>query len=127
MQSSRDDGLTWSAATKLTSAQTDETSAGADGTNQYGDYNGLSGNAGRFFPAWTDRRTGGAEEIFTAVIWTQVPLAAKDTALTSWEEPRAGAYQHVAYLTPDGHVHELFLEIGVSPWKHSDLMAAATP
>jgi hypothetical protein len=27
----------------------------------------------------------------------------------------------------DGHVHELFFEIGVGPWTHSDLMTAATP
>src|SRR4029453_4714170 len=55
-QSSFDDGVTWSAAVKVTSAQTDETSAGAEFGNQFGDYNGLSGIAGLFFPSWTDRR-----------------------------------------------------------------------
>jgi hypothetical protein len=121
MQVSRDDGLTFSAATKLTSAQTDETAVGADnGTagNQYGDYNSLSGHAGRFFPSWTDRRSGGAEEIWSTVVWTQVPLAAPHTALTSWND---GAYQHVAYLGQDTHLHELYFEIGMGPWKHSDL------
>ena len=37
---------------------TDETIAGADSGNQYGDYNSLSGYAGTFFPSWTDRRNG---------------------------------------------------------------------
>jgi BNR/Asp-box repeat len=64
-QSSPDYGTTWTTPVKVTSAQTDETSAGADG-NQYGDYNGLSGYVGTFFPSWTDRRGGGREEIWTA-------------------------------------------------------------
>jgi hypothetical protein len=75
-QSSTDDGVTWSSATQVTSAQTDETAAGADSGNQYGDYTGLSGFGGIFFPAWTDRRSGGAEEIWTA------PLRVVAKALT---------------------------------------------
>jgi hypothetical protein len=67
-QTSSDDGVTWSAAVKVTSARTDETVAGADFGNQYGDYNGLSGSAGTFHPSWTDRRSGGPEEIWTAPI-----------------------------------------------------------
>jgi hypothetical protein len=67
-QTSSDDGVTWSAAVKVTSARTDETVAGADFGNQYGDYNGLSGFAGTFHPSWTDRRSGGPEEIWTAPI-----------------------------------------------------------
>jgi hypothetical protein len=74
-QSSFDDGATWSPAVKVTSAQTDETAAGTDPAgNQFGDYNGLSGIAGQFFPSWTDRRSGGREEIWTAKI-TDVPCA----------------------------------------------------
>lgn len=65
-QSSFDDGVTWSPAVKVTSAQTDETSTGADSGNQFGDYNSLSGIAGQFFPSWTDRRNNGHEEIWTA-------------------------------------------------------------
>jgi subtilisin-like proprotein convertase family protein len=65
-QSSFDDGVTWSTALKVTSAMTDETIAGADSGNQYGDYNGLSGIDGTFFPSWTDRRSGAKEEIWTA-------------------------------------------------------------
>ncbi len=67
-QTSSDSGVTWSAAAKVTSAPTDETVAGADSGNQYGDYNGLSGHAGEFFPTWTDRRNGKKEEIWTAPI-----------------------------------------------------------
>ena len=67
-QSSFDDGATWGTATKITTAQTDETSSGADSGNQYGDYNGLSGYAGVFFPSWTDRRNAASEEIWTAKV-----------------------------------------------------------
>ena len=67
-QSSTDEGATWSTPVKVTTARTDETSAGADSGNQYGDYNGLSGYAGKFFPSWTDRRSGSAEEIWTAAV-----------------------------------------------------------
>jgi len=67
-QSSFDDGVTWSAAVKVTSAQTDETAAGADSVNQLGDYNSLSGTGGVFFPSWTDRRSNAREEIWTAKV-----------------------------------------------------------
>ncbi len=67
-QSSYNDGATWTAPVKVTSAMTDETVAGADAGNQYGDYNGLSGVGGVFFPSWTDRRSGGFEEIWTAKV-----------------------------------------------------------
>jgi hypothetical protein len=67
-QTSTDDGATWSAATKITTGMTDETIAGADSGNQYGDYNSLSIYAGKIFPSWTDRRGGAKEEIWTAPI-----------------------------------------------------------
>jgi hypothetical protein len=67
-QTSADDGTTWSAAVKVTSAATDETIAGADSGNQYGDYNGLSGFMSKFFPSWTDRRNNAKEEIWTVPI-----------------------------------------------------------
>jgi len=67
-QSSTDDGVTWSTPFKVTTASTNETTAGADSGNQYGDYNSLSGIAGTFFPSWTDRRGGASEEIWTAAI-----------------------------------------------------------
>ena len=67
-QSSFDDGVSWNAAVKVTSAQTDETTGGQDSGNQYGDYNSLSGIAGVFWPSWTDRRAGAREEIWTAKV-----------------------------------------------------------
>jgi hypothetical protein len=74
VQTSSDDGVSWSSPVQLTSGETDETVSGADNNSsaflhdQYGDYIGLSGYAGRFFPCWTDRRSGGREEIWTAPI-----------------------------------------------------------
>ena len=65
-QVSFDDGATWSTPFKVSSAQTDETVAGADSGNQYGDYNALSGINNSYWPSWTDRRSGGVEEIWTA-------------------------------------------------------------
>jgi hypothetical protein len=65
VQSSTDFGVSWSAAQLVTSGETDETSAGANG-NQRGDYIGLTGYAGQFFASWTDRRSGGSEEIWGA-------------------------------------------------------------
>jgi fibronectin type 3 domain-containing protein len=67
-QSSTDGGVTWSTPFKVTTATTDETTAGADSGNQYGDYTGLSGWSGTFFPCWTDRRGGGNEQIWSANI-----------------------------------------------------------
>ncbi len=67
-QGSANDGTTWSAPLKVTTARTDETGGGADLGNQYGDYNSLSGFMGKFFPSWTDRRSGQREGIWTAPI-----------------------------------------------------------
>jgi len=67
-QSSFDDGLSWTVPFKVTTAMTDETVSGANLGNQYGDYNGLSGYAGKFLPSWTDRRNNAREEIWTAIV-----------------------------------------------------------
>jgi pre-peptidase len=69
-QMSSDGGATWQAAVKVTTAMTDETVAGADSGNQFGDYNSLSGYANAFFPSWTDRRNNAKEEIWTAKVTT---------------------------------------------------------
>lgn len=73
VQVSADFGATWSAATKVTTGETDETASSADAGNQYGDYIGLTGHAGVFFPAWTDRRNGAHEEIWSAKLLPTVP------------------------------------------------------
>ncbi|HMZ79510.1 MAG TPA: hypothetical protein PLL06_07410, partial [Acidobacteriota bacterium] len=67
-QASYDDGVTWEVPVKVTTAVTDETASGADSGNQFGDYNGLSGFSGVFFPSWTDRRNNAREEIWTSKI-----------------------------------------------------------
>jgi hypothetical protein len=67
-QTSFDGGVTWAAALKVTTAMTDETIAGADAGNQYGDYNSLSAYSRVLFPSWTDRRSLAKEEIWTAKI-----------------------------------------------------------
>jgi hypothetical protein len=67
-QSSADGGVTWGAAAKVSTASTNETIAGADSGNQYGDYNSLSAYAGTFFPTWTDRRSNAKEEIWVAPV-----------------------------------------------------------
>jgi hypothetical protein len=80
MQSSTDKGQTWSSALLVTSAETDETSGGAN-VNQRGDYIGLTGYAGRYFACWTDRRSGGNEEIWGAPIRIGIPVVLMNFAL----------------------------------------------
>jgi hypothetical protein len=75
-QASLDDGTTWSAPYRVTSEPTDESIGMANG-NQYGDYNGLSGYAGTFFPSWTDRRKTGHEQVWTAPLTIEVKAAAR--------------------------------------------------
>lgn len=65
MQSSTDDGSSWSSPVKVTTAQTDETTSTA-GNRHYGDYIGSTGYLGQYFASWTDRRNGGSEEIWGA-------------------------------------------------------------
>ncbi|HWM93269.1 MAG TPA: sialidase family protein [Thermoanaerobaculia bacterium] len=67
-QASYDRGLTWTKPLRVTTARSNETIDGADDSNQYGDYNGITGYAGTFFPSWTDRRKGRTEEIWTAPV-----------------------------------------------------------
>ncbi|MGA7615599.1 MAG: fibronectin type III domain-containing protein, partial [Thermoanaerobaculia bacterium] len=67
-QSSNDGGQTWTTPLKVTTASTNETTSGADSGNQYGDYATVSGINGQFWPSWTDRRSGGKEEIWSAKV-----------------------------------------------------------
>ncbi|MFP5287171.1 MAG: exo-alpha-sialidase, partial [Thermoanaerobaculia bacterium] len=67
-QSSTDDGATWTKPRRVTTAATDESVRGSEYGNQFGDYNGLSGFGGIFFPSWTDRRGNAREEIWTAPV-----------------------------------------------------------
>ena len=64
-QTSSDGGQNWSDAVQITSNPSDATGAAGDGSFGYGDYDGLSGNHGTFFPCWTDFRNG-VEEIWSS-------------------------------------------------------------
>ena len=65
-QTSGDDGVSWSTAVQITTAPSDATGAAVDASGfGYGDYDGLSGHFGTFFPCWTDFRSG-IEEIWSA-------------------------------------------------------------
>lgn len=67
---SRNGGDTWIEETRVTTAQTDETAAGAD-PFQYGDYNGLAVYNKVAYPVWTDRRAGvpgSKEQVFTTKV-----------------------------------------------------------
>lgn len=66
MQTSTDSGVTWSAPAQVATAETNETATSATLDFQYGDYIGLTGHSGQFFACWTDRRSGGSEEIWGA-------------------------------------------------------------
>jgi BNR repeat protein/fibronectin type III domain protein len=92
-QASFDDGVTWSSPLQVTTAQTDETVAGADSGNQYGDYNSLSGIAGTFFPSWTDRRNNAKEEIWTAKIQDSGTPCTPPVAPTGLNATAAGQNQ----------------------------------
>ena len=65
-QTSSDDGVSWSNAIQVTSAPSDATGAAVDANGfGYGDYDGLHGHYGTFFPCWTDFRNG-IEEIWSS-------------------------------------------------------------
>jgi hypothetical protein len=65
-QTSSDDGVSWSNAVQVTSAPSDATGAAVDPAGfGYGDYDGLHGHYGTFFPCWTDFRNG-IEEVWSS-------------------------------------------------------------
>lgn len=86
MQRSYDNGQTWTGALQVTTAETNETSSGAEANFQYGDYIGLTGHDGNFFACWTDRRNGGLEEIWGAPITTTGILIALQKSTYSKDE-----------------------------------------
>ena len=65
---SRDGGATWTANSKITTAQSDE--SGPGDPNDYGDYEGIDGGTrATFYNVWTDSRPGNlAEEMYFAVV-----------------------------------------------------------
>ncbi|HJZ76195.1 MAG TPA: sialidase family protein [Vicinamibacterales bacterium] len=97
MQRSFDRGVTWTAPVRVTTAETDETSAGATSNFQYGDYIGLTGFAGNFFPCWTDRRSGAAEEIWGAPLTTSEISFIIEKSTFGKDEVTVGASYGPAY------------------------------
>jgi hypothetical protein len=97
MQQSFDRGVSWTAAARVTTAETDETSAGARSDFQYGDYIGLTGFQGNFFPCWTDRRSGGVEEIWGAPLTTNAINFIVEKSTFGKDEVTVGAEYAPAY------------------------------
>ncbi|MFY9820585.1 MAG: sialidase family protein [Thermoanaerobaculia bacterium] len=81
--SSFNEGSTWSAPVKLTS-QPSSAADPAGGSFQFGDYNGLSGIAGTFFPTWTDRREGLISQIWTVEIDNTKSLTCRADVQDRW-------------------------------------------
>ena len=69
---STDGGISFGPNVRVTTEPTNETTAGANLGNQYGDYEGIAAFGGVIHPVWTDRRASLApnlaEEVFTAAI-----------------------------------------------------------
>jgi len=70
-----DGGETFAADTRVTTEPTNESGAGAEIFNQWGDYNGLAASSGKIYAIWTDRRAGGTnggkEEAYVGTIEAQ--------------------------------------------------------
>ena len=125
-QSSTDGGQTWTAPFKVTTAATDEAAAGASWF-QFGDYSGMDGYAGTFFPAWTDRRSGGPEEIWTAGVLdsssTCTPPAAP-AGLTATPNGPTGI--HLAWGASPGAVQYSVLRSSTSGGPYAPASTAAS-
>ena len=135
-QTSTDDGVAWGAPFKVTTAMTDESVSGSDG-NQYGDYNGLNGHAGNFFPVWTDRRNNAKEEVWTAKV-SETPCTAPDapTGLTAvangvgridlmWSAVAAATEYHVLRGSASGGPYSQIAVVPSPTTSYSDTGLAA--
>jgi hypothetical protein len=125
-QFSIDGGASWSAPEKITSAETNETTAGSKMLFQYGDYIGLTGYGGKYFACWTDSRGGGAEEIWGSRVpgpirlhWPYLTLNFGQL-LGLWQEvlggiPVDGSGWVITWV--DGHPVIIHVPGPVDPWR----------
>ena len=134
IQRSCDGGVSWTAAQKVTAAMTDETAGTADGGNQYGDYNGVSAYAGKIFPSWTDRRNNAKEEIWTAPVTSDIPVAPAGLTATvngsnidlAWTAVTgATSYQIYRAIGSCPQASYTLLQAGVATSSYSDTTAVA--
>jgi hypothetical protein len=68
------------------------------------------------------RLSGGAWRQTDLSAITRAAPVVTANALGSWI---AGGYQHVVYLSPDGHARDLRVPLGGGTWKESDLTGSA--
>ena len=69
------------------------------------------------------RLSGGRRADNDLTTAARAPAALVGSALSSWVDPK---YQHVAYMSADGHLHELYFRLsGGGGWKATDLTLAA--
>ena len=105
-QYSTDDGVTWSAPIQITTAATNETTAGANNFS-YGDYSGLTGFGGRYFACWTDRRSGGSEEIWGAALAVpSVRFVFGKSTFSKDEVSPSQSFSPAYYINVDGFTNE---------------------
>jgi hypothetical protein len=110
MQTSTDNGQTWSAATRVTTSESDEATATANG-NQYGDYIGMTGSAGNYFPCWTDSRND-IEEIWGAPLTTtSIQFALQKSTFGKDEVGLTPSYQPAYWLEVSGFTNS---ELGIN-------------
>lgn len=108
MQSSTDNGATWSGAMPVTTGESDETmGANVHQHDQYGDYIGLSSAGGKFFACWTDRRNDTFEQIWGAPIAIPRCELIVDKSTFGQDEVAANlSYPSAFWLAVDGFTNE---------------------
>lgn len=107
MQFSQDGGQTWSGALQVTTAETNEANSPDDNNQQYGDYIGMSSAAGRYFACWTDRRSGGNEQIWGAPLAIpSIRFVFGKSTFSQDEVSSAEAFKPAYYVNVDGFTNE---------------------
>jgi hypothetical protein len=105
-QYSVDDGVSWSGPIQIATAATNETTAGANPFS-YGDYSGLTGYGGRYFACWTDRRSGGFEEIWGAPLAIpSIGFVFGKSTFSQDEVSPSQAFNPAYYINVDGFTNE---------------------